>query len=230
MPKTFLSPNRLGRKLAPFGFSLCRSCATTKEIGFFRPSTVERLYEQIRIQGQGKSGEAVYAVTAVSACRDWINDECIATVDEELMHLLETDKERHWTLLANADEAETWEFRLSEMADGACQKTTAAYGADLLSKLGPELDGFDACLQRVGDLKAILDSEYAFTQRADARELAAVDLWSIGKNDDWRLACHLLIRHSMSGDLVNEKFHESPKLRVLLYLMNQQVAAVRTAT
>jgi len=227
-----LSPKRIGRGLAPQRFSLCRSCTTTKEIGFSRPSSMPRLYEQLHVCGQGKHGEAVYATTAISASPNWINDDCVTIVDQNLMFALEHDAHRHWTVLSDMNDAKSWESQLVQLADGACTRTTEEYGPLLAERLEEPFTIYDRYADELGGMTPIFGSEFRFIDDATDREQQLVDLWSIGKGDDWRLACHLLIRNApkLLPDphvFLDSKLHECAPLRTLLYLMTDRVTACR---
>lgn len=155
MTRMLVSPKRLYRELELLRFSLRRSCATTKEIDFSRPSAIPRIFEQLRVCGQGKLGEAVYAKTSVSASLNWLNDDCISSVDHSLMFALEADPERHWTILSNPDEAKLWESRLVQLADKACLKTTHEYERSLEIRLATEFATFDRYIEELGDMRSI---------------------------------------------------------------------------
>lgn len=233
MSRMLLSSKRLGSALKAQRFELYRSCTVTKEIGFSRPSSIPRLYEQLRVYGQGKRGDAVYATTAVSVSPSWIHDDCISIEDLGLMFALESDAERHWTLLADANDAKRWEKKLTELADAACRDTTEKHGDSLAARLRSDFELLDRYIDQIGDMRAILDAEYRFVENADDHERALVDQWSIGKGDDWRLACHVSIRYGnefipAATAIFRSKLHESTQLRTLLYLLADQVAACRT--
>src|SRR6478735_466797 len=112
MPKMMLSPDRLNALLQPQGFSLREVDIVTKTITFVRPSRLPRLHEHLNVQGQGKVGEAVYATTAISGSSGHSLDTCVSEVDKALLFILESDKDRHWTLLRTKDEAVAWEHKL----------------------------------------------------------------------------------------------------------------------
>ena len=207
----------------------------TKEIAFSRPSSIPRLYEQLHICGQGKYGEAVYATTAISASPTWINDDCIAIVDRHLMFALENDADRHWTVLSDVADAKSWETQLIQLADTACTKTAEEYGQLLVERLEVAFGILDQYAVELGDMKSIFSAEFRFIDDSDDREQNLVDLWSIGKTDDWRLACHLLIRFAAKlslapSSILQSKLHDSATLRALLYLITDRVAACRSSS
>ena len=152
MAKMLVSPKRLCRELVALRFNVRRSCTTTKEIDFSRPSTMPRIFEQLRVCCQGKLGEAVYAKTSVSASTNWVYDDCISIVDHSLMFALEADPERHWTILSSSDGAKLWESRLVRLADKAGLKTTNEYGRSLEKLLANEFATFDRYMVGIGDM------------------------------------------------------------------------------
>ena len=193
-----------------------------------------RLYEQLHVCGQGKYGEAVYATTAISASPTWINDDCIAIVDRDLMFALENDADRHWTVLSDVADAKSWETQLIQFADTACTKTAEEYGQLLVERLEVGFGILDQYAAELGDMKSIFSAEFRFIDGANDRERKLVDLWSIGKTDDWRLACHLVIRYAAKlspapTSVLDSKLHDSATLRTLLYLMTDRVAACRSS-
>jgi hypothetical protein len=106
MPKMMLSPDRLSALLKPEGFRLRGVECVTKTIAFARESAIQGLYEHLNVHGQGKMGEAVYVTTAISGSTSHSGDECVSEEDLTLLHELQTDKERQWTLVRNKQEAE----------------------------------------------------------------------------------------------------------------------------
>src|SRR5262245_44515075 len=99
MPKMMIRPDRLALLFKPHGFWLRDADSETKTLAFVRQATIARLYEHLNVRGQGKHGEAVYAKTAISASTSHSSDKCVSEADLTLLSCLESDKERHWTVV-----------------------------------------------------------------------------------------------------------------------------------
>src|SRR5262249_11154624 len=75
---------------------------------------------------------------------------------------LETDKERHWTLVRTRDEAEMWEKRLAEIADFQCRATAQSKGPLLRERLQPAFSAVDRYIAKSGNLNDVFASEFRF--------------------------------------------------------------------
>jgi hypothetical protein len=230
MPKMMLSPDRLSALLKPQGFWLREADSLTKEIAFVRAAEISRLYEHLNIQGQGKLGEVVYATTSVSGSTNHSCDDCVSERDLSLMYLLETNKERHWTLVNTSEEAKQWECNLAQHADAQCRATARAKGPSLRGRLEPAFNALARYVSKIGNIYEVFDSEFKYcsdaptAQRAEAEELA----WRMGNigesSEDIQLACLFLVlfgravegrRHVFRG----RKGEEGGSLRVRIYLL-----------
>jgi hypothetical protein len=230
MPKMMISPDRLLALLKPEGFWLRHVNSISKTITFIRPSAIPRLYEHLNVHGQGKVGEAVYAATAISGSTSASHDECVSEEDLTLLYTLETDKERHWTLVRNKHEAEIWEQRLARVADSHCRGTAQSKGPSLRERLQPVFSAVDLYIAKLGNVKAIFDSEFRYfneapaIQRSEAERLASL-IGYIGESpEDIRLAC--LVVFLFAPDVEDredafrgKKWHEDPSLRGRIYLL-----------
>jgi len=230
MPKMMLSADRLSDLLKPHGFWCWESDCVTKTIGFVRSSTVPRLYEHLIVEGQGKAGEAVYAKTAISGSTTQARDECVAEVDLTLLYALETDKDRHWTLLRNKQEAQIWETRLARVADSQCRATAQTKGPAMHERLKPVFAAVDRYIAKLGNLNDIFESESNFFQAAPAEQRSEADrlaslIGNIGESsDDVELACLVLFLHAPQVEdqpsaFRGKKWYEDPNLRARIYLM-----------
>jgi hypothetical protein len=230
MPKMMLGPDRLSALLKPHGFWLREVDSVTKTIAFVRPSTIPRLYEHLNVHGQGKVGEAAYATTAISGSTGHSCDECVSEDDLSLLYTLETDKERHWTLIRSKQEAETWEERLARVADSQCRATAESKGPSLRERLQPAFLAVDRYITKLGNLKEIFASEFRYfqeapaDQRSEAERLASL-IGNIGESsEDVQLAClvvFLFASHveGQENAFRGKKWHEDPNLRVRIYLL-----------
>src|SRR5262249_23500852 len=143
MAKMMLRPDRLSGILNPQGFWLRYANFDTKDIAFVRQSTIPRLYEHLNVSGglvrrslgQGKEGEAVVATTAISGSTGHSHDRCVSEEDNALLYALETNKERHYTLVRTRAEAKVWENRLAQAADFHCRATAQSKGPLLRERL-----------------------------------------------------------------------------------------------
>ena len=229
MAKSMLRADRLSALLAPQGFWLQYANTVTKDIRFVRRSTIPRLYEQLHVSGQGKSGEAVYATTCISAGMVSY-DECMADRDHSLMFALETDVERHWTLLRNDADAQAWERKLTSLADSYCRATAEEKGPALHDRLLPELLIVDRYVAKLGDINDIFSSEFQYVSNApvgarhDAQQLAAL-IGNIGEEtEDIELACLTIFSfwYEIEGrtrPFHGQKWHQCNALRIRIYLL-----------
>jgi hypothetical protein len=230
MPKMMLSPDRLRALLKPQGFWLRDVDFVTKTIAFVRPSTIPRLYEHLNVHGQGKEGEAAYATTAISASTSHSCDECVSEVDLTLLFTLETDKERHWTLIRNKQEAENWEERLARVADAQCRATAESKGPSLRERLQPAFSAVDRYIAELGSLSDIFASEFRYYQeapadhRSDADRLASLIGHMGESSEDVQLACLVVFLFAtcvegQENAFRGKKWHENPDLRARIYLL-----------
>jgi hypothetical protein len=143
MPKMMLNPDRLSVLLKPQGFWLRHADSVTKTIAFVRQSVIPRLYEHLNVHGQGKEGEAVYATTAISGATSHSCDNCVSEEELTLLYTLESDAERHWTLVRSKEQAEDWEKKLALHADSHCRATTQLKGPLLHDRLQPAFRAVD---------------------------------------------------------------------------------------
>lgn len=230
MPKMMLSPDRLSALLEPQGFSLRDADSVTKTIAFVRPSIIPRLYEHLNVCGQGKVGEAVYATTAISGSTNHSYDDCVSEKDIALLETLETDKERHWTLIGNKQEAEMWEERLARVADSHCRATAQSKGPSLRERLQPAFSAVSRYITKLGNLNDVFASEFRHfqeapaKQRREAEKLASL-IGNIGESsEDVQLACLVVFQFASDVEgredaFRGKKWHEDPRLRVRIYLL-----------
>lgn len=235
-----LSPDRLKRLLTPQGFWLRSSGSVTKEIDFVRPSKIPRIYEHLNVKGQGKIGEAVYARTAVSGSKNPHHDPCVAEIDHNLTFTLETDTERHWTIVRTIEQAREWEGNLARIADGHCRATTEAKGPGLYERLMPAFGVVDRYIEKLGKINDVFDSEYQFfsastnEQREEAKQLAFRTASLIESSGDTELACLILVKFTFEVEdnlgLVRAKpVHENSELRTRIFLLADYVRECREA-
>jgi hypothetical protein len=230
MPKMILSPDRLSALLEPQGFWLRDVDSITKTIAFIRQSTIPPLYEHLNVHGQGKLGEAVYATTAISGSTSHSSDECVSENDPTLLYTLETDKERHWTLVRTKDEAKIWEKRLADVADFQCRATANAKGPLLRERLQSVFNAVERYVAKLGNVNDVFATEYRYfqeapaPQRREAEQLSSL-IGNIGESsEDVQLACLgvLLFAPEVEGrdDVFRgKKWHEDPNLRARVYLL-----------
>jgi hypothetical protein len=231
MPKMMLSSDRLSTLLKSDGFWLRDVDSVTKTIGFVRQSTVIRqLYEHLVVHGQGKKGEAVYATTAVSGSTGQSSDECVAEADHALLYVLETNKERHWTVIRTRGDAEVWERRLAQAADVQCRATAESKGPLLRERLLPAFSAVNQYIEKLANVHDILDSEFKYFRgapalpRSEAERLASL-IGHIGESwEDVQLACLVLFLFAPEVEgcknaFQGSKWHEDPILRVRVYLL-----------
>jgi hypothetical protein len=230
MPKMVLSADRLAARLEPQGFWLRDADDVSKTIAFVRPSTIPRLYEHLNVHGQGKAGEAVYATTAISASTNHSCDECISEVDLTLLYTLESDKDRHWTLVRNKQEADIWEDRLARVADSHCRAISESKGPSLGERLRTAFAAVDRYVANVGNLNDVFASEYRFFQeapagpRSEAERLASMIGGIDEASEDVQLACLIVFLFASEVEVrpdafQGKKWHEDASLRVRIYLL-----------
>jgi hypothetical protein len=230
MPKMMLSPDRQRLLLEPQGFKLRDVDSVTKTIAFVRQSTIPRLHEHLNVHGQGKVGEAVYATTAVSGSTGHSCDECVSEDDLTLLYTLETDQERHWTLVRTKEEAELWEKRLAQAADFQCRETAQSKGPLLRERLQPAFSAVDRYIEKLGNVNEVLASEFRYfreapaAQKVEAERLASLIGYIGESSEDVQLACLVvfLFASEVEGSedaFRGKKWHEDPSLRVRIYLL-----------
>jgi len=225
-----LSSDRLSVLLKPQGFWLRDADSVTKTIAFVRPAHIPRLYEHLNVHGQGKVGEAVCATTAISGSTSHSCDECISEEDMTLLYILETNKDRHWTLVRSKEEAKSWERKLAQHTDSQCRATTQAKGPALRDRLCPVFDAVDRYILRLGNIYAVFASEFQYffnateERRNEAERLASL-IGYIGESiDDVELACLVLFLFAPEVEgpenvFRDKKWHEDSSLRARVYLL-----------
>lgn len=230
MPRMMLSPRRLSALLQPQDFWLRGVDSVTKTITFVRRSNIPRLYEHLNIEGQGKTGEVVYATTAVSGSTSHSHDESVSAEDLTLLYTLETDKARHWTLVPTKKEAEAWEKRLAQAADSHCRATAQAKGPLLRERLQPAISAVDRYIAKMGNLNDIFASEFQYAQkvpaaqRSEAERLASLIGYIGESSEDVQLACLVVFRFALDVEgreaaFRGKKWHEDSSLRMRIYLL-----------
>jgi hypothetical protein len=230
MRKMMLSPERLSTLLEPQGFVLRMTDSRTKTIAFIRPSSFSRLFEHLNVQGQGKTGEAVYATTAISGSTGHSHDTCISEEDKGLLYTLETDTDRHWTVVGNTDEAVEWERNLARHADSHCRATAEVKGPALYELLRPTFAAIDRYIEKLGSVGAIFDTEFQYLAKLSDNERKEVERLAFGvgsiddSSDDVQLACLALVKFSTAIEVQTDPFHgkkvhEDSNLRARIYLL-----------
>jgi hypothetical protein len=230
MAKLMLSADRLAARLAPYSFWLRDNGIATHTISFVRPSTIPRLFEHVNVYSQGKKGEAVYATTVVSGSTNCLSDECISERDLTLLYKLETDKERHWTLMRDKREAEIWEERLAQVADSQCRVTSESKGPALRERLEPAFAAVDRYVMKIGNLHDIFALEYRYFQdapaekRIEAERLASLIGDIFESREDVELACLVVLMfasevESRADAFLGTKWHEDADFRARIYLL-----------
>jgi hypothetical protein len=225
-----LSPDRLNVLLKPQGFWMRYVDSITKTIAFVRQSRIPRLYEHLNVHGQGKLGEAVYATTAISGSTSHSCDECVSEDDLTLLYILETDKERHWTLVRTKEEAEAWEITLAQYTDFHCRAIAEAKGPPLRERLQPAFDAIDHYVLKLGNVYDVFASEFRYSSNApavlrrEAERLTSL-IGNIGESsEDVQLACLILFLFASEVEgqenaFRGKKWHEDSSLRVRIYLL-----------
>lgn len=193
-----LSAKRLSFLLKNVGFELLSSNTKTKDIHFVRHSPVKNIFEHLHIVGQGKSGEAAYATTAIAGVRYFLPAACVAENDLQLLYALETDTSRHWTILHSLEDAKRWEIRLSEIIDSFASNTSVQKSSELIRRLDPVHHAINQYISLSGNPAAIFDREHAFFQthspqiRAEAERIASGSCIQDWSWDDVNLASLVL--------------------------------------
>jgi hypothetical protein len=153
---------------------------------------------------------------------------------------LESDTERHWTIVRTIEEAQKWEKKLAQNADSHCRRTAQLKGRALYERLQPAFAAVDRYIEKLGVVREVFDSEYQYfsmsteEQRREAQRLA----FSVGhlreSPDDVDLACLVLAKFSSeiegrSNPFREKKVHEDSDLRVRIYLLVDYVREKRKA-
>jgi len=238
----FVSTKRLDKLLNPDGFKLLFSNKHTKEICFVRNSRSNSLlYEHLLISGQGKLGEAVYAETIVAVVRNFPVSKLVAeTDDHELLYELETDKERHWTLLDSTNDAKIWERRLANVASLFAERNAEKRGLGLLTRLSRCIADITNYRKLIGDPFSIFDREYAYfmdsssADRNEAERIAANTFVLNWAYDDVKLACLILVKYGTEVEQKSEPWRDvkpldSPEnLHPKILLLSDYISSQRT--
>jgi hypothetical protein len=196
------------------------------------------LFEHLTVHGQGRAGEAVYAETAISGSSAVTRDECVAEEDLALLSVLETDRDRHWTIVRTRTEAEDWERRLAGHADAHCRATANSKGPSLAERLRPVFEVVDRYARKFGDARALLASEARVVSgmpaeiMKDAERLVFMAGEGAGAQDDLLLACLFIFQFAPTvegrGDAYRgSKWHEDSDLRVRVYLLADYIRGQR---
>lgn len=229
------NPQKLSRQLAPFGFTLNLPEAMKGGISFVRPSSVERLFEHVLIC----AGKIVWAEAVVSAATYTTCNKSVSEEDRRFRLLLAPDWP-HTTSLETRDTAQPWLRQLIDNADTYCKQMAAEIGPALAARLQPVFKAVDSYTQKLGDIFAILDREFAFVseispdERAEFNRLTSIAqryLW-LNANDS-EVASIALVRF---GNEVEEcestsldKVHQGDGLTARLILLADYVRAKRLA-
>ena len=164
---------------------------------FVRPSSVNRLYEHVLIRtGRPTYAEAVISGASFTSCHD-----CVSERDNRLRAFLSGGSAFGTALLWTSAEVKAWQKRLVENADDFCKFMASERGPLLSQRLASVFAAVDSYSQRLGDIFAILDREFAFVSEASPREQAEVDRlatnarqWLYLNSEDARLATLALVR------------------------------------
>lgn len=132
------------------------------EFSLVRPSILDGLFEQIVVDGAGKSGEAVGCDVAISVVRSQLGTKGMCEL--ELLDELATDPERGWAIVQTTEQAHEWERRVAEIAPAAARA--------LARRQGPAL------LARTARARAAVDAH--LTKLPDAADLDALKTWLLG--------------------------------------------------
>lgn len=234
MAKRF-DPEKLLQRLAPLGFTLNLPETHKDGISFVRPSSGERLYEHVLIRmGRPTYAEAVISGASITSCH-----ACVSERDDRLRAFLSENSEFGSSLLSTSAEAKAWQKRLVENADAYCKLMAADKGPLLARRLQPIFAAADLYAQRLGDMFAILDREFAFVSEGSAEEQAQVvrlatnaRQWLYLSLDDAKLASFALVRFGGevegNASLFQDKLpHRDNGLAARLILLADYVRAQR---
>jgi hypothetical protein len=166
-----LDPDKLERLLAPHGFVLNLPEATKNGVSFVRPSALESLYEHILI----RPGEVTYAEAVISAATFTSCHACVSERDNRFRAFLSGNSPFLTSSIYSSAAARTWQSRLVENADAYCTAATMDIGPKLTERLQPVVNAVSAYVQKLGDIFAILDREFAFVAEASAEEKLEID-------------------------------------------------------
>jgi hypothetical protein len=225
-----LSADRLRALLEPQGFWMHDVDSVTKTIAFVRQSGISPLYEHLSVYGQGKKGEAVYAKNSISGSSSQSQDECVAEEDLGLIYALESDGDRHWTLVNTTTEANAWERKLAQVADSYCRATSDAMGPLLKERLHPAFLAVSRYIAKLGNIKNIFASEFRYFEEASeihrdsAERLASLIGQAGGSWEDVQLACLVLFQFAAEVEgreapFRDKRWHEDANLRARIYLL-----------
>lgn len=211
MAETCFNPDKLARLLAPQGFALNLPESTKNGISFVRASCVERLYDHVLIKAKSR----VYAETVISAASFTTCLACVSERDNRFRAFLagEDSKWAASTIVTSA-EAQAWLKKLVENTDAYCTSIAVAKGPQLVQRLQAVLNAVDSYVQRLGDMFAILDREFAFfseaspDEQSEAGRLATLARQMIYLNsENANLASLALVRYGSDVEGHYNPFH-----------------------
>jgi hypothetical protein len=210
MAKRFTA-DKLAQRLAPFGFTLNLPETMQHGISFVRPSSIDRLYEHIRIH----AGSPTYAEAVISAASFTSCHNCVSQRDHRLRAFLAGNSEYGSKVLMTPAEAKAWQQQLVDHADALCKWMAQEHGPLLSQQLAPVFVAVDGYTARLGDFFAILDREFAFVSEASPDEQAVIDRlatkarqWLYLNLDDAKLAALALVRFGDEVEGIADPFHE----------------------
>lgn len=175
-----VSRPRVSRLLTRSEFQFSWYCNVEKTIFWTRPSPLGQFFEVLRVMGQGRRGEAVYAHAGISLIRGR-NVQLDLCVLEQLTDL-DNNKERGWTeLRSRSDEATLdWERRFVELGPNHARQVAWRSGEELLARTEHVRHAVNTLLIQLGrldDLYAVHSKLLAECSHQERRRAEILHEW-----------------------------------------------------
>lgn len=194
-----LSANSLQTKLKPLGFIHNLPEVLKGGISFVRLSSVERLYEHLRISpGISTSVDLVISAASFTSCH-----RCVSEKDDRFRLFLSKGDWTGTVRIETASDVKEWQPLLIENVQEYCERLADDSGVSLAARLQPTFSAVDRYVHRFGDLFEVFDREYAFSNEGSTDETSTIEWLSIEANrwlylasNDAKLASTALVRWS----------------------------------
>jgi hypothetical protein len=211
-----LNSENLAKQLESLRFKLNLPEAKKDGISFIRRSSVDRLYEHLLIYAKNP----VYAEIAISAATFTSCHACVSERDSHFRALLTGNTRYRTCMLGSAKEWKAWQQLLVDNLDSHCIAASTEKGPELVGRLQLVFDAVDAYAQKLGDMFAILDREFAFVSNTSPSEQAEIErLATLAhsmlylNSEDAKLASLALVRFGAEVEGHPQPFHSKKPQR-----------------
>jgi hypothetical protein len=166
-----VSPDRLRELLAADGFKPIWVDTLFGSFRFGRIGSFPGLFEQVWINTQGKTQEAVTASVAVSVVNS--NTATRGLFEERHLSEVDTHEFRAYSNIENKEDALAWEKRLGQVASDAVLACARAQAQGLLQRTARVRDLIDRYESTIGSNESLDNLETLLKRKATAEQLQA---------------------------------------------------------